>query len=352
MKDVILEKKQKVCILSIDGGGIRGIIPAIILQHIEEKINSKTGQNENVSQYFDLVAGTSTGGILACGMLMPKDGMIPKYSVRDIIELYEKEGPGIFKKRFMTRFGHYLGCRYDTVNIRNPLNDYFGETKLSELIKPCIISAYDIDRRRAHFFTSFDAVEKTKNFFVRDVLQATSAAPTYFEPAKIKSLNQAEYALIDGGVFVNNPALCAYAEARKMEFPEKGHDKPDAKDMIIISMGTGSSARRYLYDNARKWGAIGWISPLIDIMMSASSETVHYQLKKIYESLPEPDNSCYYRLQLDLSDNRVNSEMDDASKENIDSLKNLAYHFVADNEAILNTITDLLLKNNLHEVIS
>ena len=351
MEDIVLEKKQKVCILSIDGGGIRGIIPAIILQQIEEKINSKTGLNKNVSQYFDLVAGTSTGGILACGMLTPKDGMIPKYSVRDIIQLYENEGPGIFKKRYKTRIGHFFGCRYDNVNIQNPLNEYFGETRLNELLKPCIISAYDIDRRRAHFFTSFDAVEKTKNFFVKDVLQATSAAPTFFEPAKVKSLNQAEYALIDGGVFVNNPALCAYAEARKMKFPEKQHDKPTAKNMIIISLGTGSIKKGYLHGKARKWGAIGWIKPLINIMMSASSEVVDYHLKRIFESLPGPDSICYIRFQLDLPEKIVDPEMDNASKKNLEALKNTALRYVDDNEDIVSNVADLLLKNNVHEPV-
>jgi uncharacterized protein len=342
-----MNEKQKVCILSIDGGGIRGIIPAIILKSLQEKIGSKKGQyNDHIINYFDLVAGTSTGGILACGLLAPV-GKMPKYTIDDLLDLYVEKGGAIFQKRYWTRFGHIFGHRYECSNMEEILSKYFGDIKLSELIKPCIISSYDIVKRRTHFFTSFNARVSSRDFRVRDILRATSAAPTYFEPARIRSLNDAEYALIDGGVFVNNPALCAYAETRRMMFREKDLANPSAKDMIIVSLGTGKAEKSYLYEQAKKWGAARWISPLINIMMSANSETVDYQLRAIFDTLPAEEKSSYTRLQMDLPANRVSSDMDDASEKNIKGLKNIANHFVTENDEILEILAELLLKNNL-----
>jgi uncharacterized protein len=342
-----MNEKQKVCILSIDGGGIRGIIPAVILKSIQEKIGLKGGQhNDHIINYFDLVAGTSTGGILACGLLAPA-GKMPKFTIDNLLDLYVDKGQDIFQRRYWTGIGPIFGHRYKCSNLEEILSKYFGDIKLSELIKPCIISSYDIVKRKTHFFTSFNASVSSRDFKVRDVLKATSAAPTYFEPARIRSLNDAEYALIDGGVFVNNPSLCAYAEARRMMFREKDVAKPSARDMIIVSIGTGKAEKSYLYRKAKKWGAAGWISPLINIMMSANSETVDYQLRAIYDTLPATEKSCYLRLQMDLPVNRVSSDMDDASEKNINALKDIANHFVTENDDVLGKLADLLLKNNV-----
>jgi len=129
-------------------------------------------------------------------------------------------------------------------------------------------------------------VDPGAEFMVRDVARATSAAPTYFECAKVTSFNNTSYPLIDGGVLVNNPALCAYAEARTMTFDqlrpgvfENGSDKPTGKDMIMFSLGTASSSKSHSYKDVKDWGMVEWIQPLIAIMMSGVSDTVDYQLR-------------------------------------------------------------------------
>src|SRR5690606_38988087 len=124
-----------------------------------------------------------------------------------------------------------------------------------------LIPAYDIENRMGKFFTSYNADANTRNFLVKDVARATSAAPTYFETAHIRSMYGVSYALIDGGVFVNNPALCAYAEARTMKFESKGIDYPTAKDMLLLSLGTGEVKKPYAYKDAKDWGSISWIKP-------------------------------------------------------------------------------------------
>jgi len=231
--------------------------------------------------------------------------------------------------------------------IKHALDDYFGDTKLSELLKPCLITAYDIRNRKAHFFNKTDTKSEIRNFYVKDMARATSAAPTYFETARIKSIFNTPYSLIDGGVFANNPAMCAYSEARTIDFAKITGNPlkpilPFAKDMLILSMGTGTVKKPYYYDKAKDWGAVQWIKPIIDIMMSGNSETVDFQLKQIFETTNSPDN--YIRIQPDLYN--ANSDMDDASKENLNALKNAGLKYIEDNKEHLDSIVDKLIEFN------
>jgi len=290
------KKTKKIRILSIDGGGIKGILPGIILEYIESRINKMEGPDKRLSDYFDLIAGTSTGGILTCIYLTPgKDGR-PKFTATEAVDLYIEKGHEIFDIGFWHKFHSLAGLadeKFPVANFEKKLRDYFGNTRLSELLKPCLVTSYEITKRAAFFFNSVNGKKgDLDDFFVRDICRATSAAPTYFETCQIKSGYGAPYSMIDGGVFANNPALCAYAEARKMEFskilnnPGKP-DKPTVKDMIIVSIGTGSTGKPYLYKDAKKWGAIGWLLPIIDILMSGNSETVSYQVKQMFLTLDE-----------------------------------------------------------------
>jgi patatin-like phospholipase/acyl hydrolase len=183
---------------------------------------------------------------------------------------------------------------------------------------------------------------------MKDVARATSAAPTYFEAARIKSIFGSPYALVDGGVFANNPSLCAYAEVRGIDFatvlnnPEKPN-KPSAKDMLMISIGTGSVKRPYSYKEFKDAGVIQWIKPLIDIMMSGNAETVDFQLKKIYETLSKKDCKDYYRIQPKLINS--NPEMDRADNENIIALQEDGLLAVADHQILLDEIVQKLIAN-------
>lgn len=349
-------EKKKIRILSIDGGGIRGILPGVILTFIEEQLMAKEGPDVRLSDYFDMIAGTSTGGILTCTYLLPardKDGRVssrPALTAKEAVNIYLDRGDEIFGLSMWQKIkskGGLADEKYDATQLEKALKDYFGETMLSELLKPCLITSYDIKSRRAHFFNQVDALKSpTHDYKVRDVARATSAAPTYFEVSNIQSEYGLPYPLIDGGVFANNPTMCAYAEARSTRFSEvlKDADKTDnpfAKDMIIVSIGTGSSPKPYQYKDAKDWGMIQWIQPVIDIMMSGNSETVHYQLRKIWETTGTPDN--YTRLEPSLHD--AKSDMDDASAENLKKLYEAGLKFVSDNEDRLIAIADKLIAN-------
>lgn len=304
-------------VLSIDGGGIRGIIPGQILVEIEREFGVK------VANDFDMVAGTSTGGILACAFLLehPDNPNNPKFSAEEVVGLYFKKGEDIFDVPFFHKVrtaGGILDEKYPANGIESALKEYFGNTWLKDLLKPCIITSYDITNRKGHFFGQHKAMNDPEyNFKVKDVARATSAAPTYFECEQIASEAGTHYALIDGGVFVNNPSLVAYAEGRNIF--EIGGEEATAKDMKILSIGTGFTQKPYAYKKAKKWGMAEWVQPVIDIMMSGASEVAHYQLDKIYGTIDNPDQ--YLRIDGDLKDTNVDPDMDCATQENMANLK-------------------------------
>lgn len=343
---------RKVRILSIDGGGIRGILPGLVVAQLEKKLQDKTGDPDlRISDMFDFMAGTSTGGILSLAYLVPNESNRPKLTANQAVDIYLERGDEIFDVSLWQKISSGFGIldeKYDASELEEALNDTFGETEFKDLLKPCIISSYDIRRGKPHFFKQHRAENSISNYKVKDIARSTSAAPTYFEAARIKNELGSPYPLIDGGVFVNNPALVAYSEVRNMEFDyitkEDGSPaNPTAKDMMIVSIGTGSQSKSYAYKEAKDWGAAQWIKPIIEIMMSGNSTTVDYHLNKIYETLHEDHQTDYYRLEPKVV--TADSQMDNASVENMLHLKEDALSYLSQKiiDDKLNEIVDKLI---------
>jgi len=337
---------KKIRILSIDGGGIRGILPGIVLTQIEQKLQEKTGDsNLKLSDMFDFIAGTSTGGILALAYLTPNEENRPKLTAQEAVNIYLDRGDDIFDVSNWQKIKSLNGLtdeKYDASELDKALEDTFGELKLSNLLKPCIITSYDIKNSKPHFFKQHKSDNDTYNFKIKDVARATSAAPTYFEPAIVKNDKGTFYPLIDGGVFVNNPSLVAYSEVRSMTF-ENIENFPSAKNMMIVSIGTGSVSKSYDFNKAKDWGAIGWIKPVIEIMMSGNSKTVHHHLKQIFGTLEEQDQRDYHRLEPKII--TADTEMDNASHENLQKLKEdgLSYISIQSIDKELDAIVEKLI---------
>ena len=317
-------------ILSIDGGGIRGIVPGQILVEIEKTFGVQ------VANDFDLVAGTSTGGILACAFLLenPDQPSQPKFSAEEVVGLYFERGDKIFDVPFFHKLRTVVGVfdeKYPATGIEEALKDYFGDVWLKDLLKPCVITTYDIENRKGHFFGQHKALKDPDyNFKVKDVARATSAAPTYFECERVTSEAGNSYGLIDGGVFVNNPSLVAYAEGRSV-FDVDGQ-QVTAKDMKILSIGTGHNRKPYPYAKGRKWGMAEWVQPVIDIMMSGSADVAHYQLDKIYETIDNPKQYLRIDKDLDPDTTGIDSDMDCATQENMTKLKEFGQQIFEENK--------------------
>ena len=323
---LFLVAKKSVRILSIDGGGIRGILPAMLLAWLERK----TGQP--VSQLFDLIAGTSTGGILALGLVRPNGDGRPAYSAEEMAELYVREGNRIFASNLwhkLRSLGSIGDQKYPAHGMEEVLQRYFGETRLSNALTSTLVPSYEIERRIPFFFKSRNAQSQpTHDFPMWQVARATSAAPTYFEPARIEAAHEGDYwALIDGGVFANNPAACALVEGRT-QFPEAG-------GFVVCSLGTGTLTRPISYDDARHWGVARWAKPVLNIVLDSVSETVDYQLNQL---LPA---GSYYRFQSSLQ--RGSEQMDETSASHIRGLRLLGEKLVRDNANRLDALANTLV---------
>jgi uncharacterized protein len=326
-----MENKKKVRILSLDGGGIRGIIPATVIKYAEEYLQKKV-PGTTIANHFDLIAGTSTGGILTGIYLTPQDDAKEKakYTASEALDFYVKEGYQIFNESKLSNFIRLWGLlnatRYSPRNLERLLKEKLGDVLLSELMKPCLITTYNMTNKSAFFFTSREDTTK-REFLVRDVLRSTSAAPTYFPPAKIKNLapdgdqSSAHMINLDGGVFANNPMMCAYAEARNTNFKERNNNEPTASDMYILSLGTGGGGFELKNtERSNKWGLLKWGTVITSIMMDGSVDTVAFQMNEIHGTLQPGDPGNYLRVDAPQDARDYNSDMADASPENIDKL--------------------------------
>ncbi|MDB2644089.1 patatin-like phospholipase family protein [Luminiphilus sp.] len=298
-------------VLSIDGGGIRGIIPAMVIAHIEKRMG------QPAHELFDLMVGTSTGGILALGLSRPGTDRVAQFSARRMVKLYEEQGDKIFEYslwRKLRTVGGILEEAYSHETLESILGKYFAGATLGDCEVPTMVTSYDIENRRTVFLKSWHAEHQA--VLCRDAARATSAAPTYFEPKPLDTGDVASV-LVDGGIFMNSPSVSAYAEARKL-FP----DDPIA----VLSLGTGELTRPILFEEARTWGSALWVMSLLDCMFDGVSKAADHQMQLFL-------GEHYCRLQTSLD--TASDDMDDASKENIGNLKNIARALIKKNETAL-----------------
>ncbi|GAB4149302.1 MAG: patatin-like phospholipase family protein [Patescibacteria group bacterium] len=322
---------RQVRILSIDGGGVKGVIPAVILAEIE----SRTGKP--ISQLFDLVAGTSTGGLITLSLTCSNKDGNPKFTAQDMVNMYMSEVQSIFSHRYpktIAQITRYTEEKYDHTELEKVLLRYLGKNKISQSLLPVIVTSYDLDHRQPYIFNSQLAkMDSEHDYFIKDVARATSAAPTFFKPARVDnpdSVSSNIRTLIDGGVYANNPAMLALQEAFRL-FP--GHQKP-----ILISIGTGTSRQKINYNHKNGWGEVAWVQPLLDITFQSLSDIVENEVAYHFEV--EQNSSNYYRLQNQLSADLDN--MDNSDPENMAKLKKTAEKFVGQNQELIQEICDKL----------
>jgi patatin-like phospholipase/acyl hydrolase len=278
-------------VLAIDGGGIRGIIPALVLSEVERRTGRRT------FELFDLIAGTSTGGILACALCAPDP--LP---AEQLVAIYEEEGPAIFDRSIWQRIRSAEGLldeKYDAGALDRALDRFLSDKRLAETKPDLLIPAYNLGEPGPYFFKSRKARDEGEDFPLSVVARATSAAPTYFEPHSVDG-----QALVDGGVFAANPAMCALAEVLRAG---------PLDDVRLLSLGTGERTRKRRFADVQDWGLVEWARPIIDVVFDGVSDAVNYQL---VHALGE---ERYWRLQVELT--LASDDLDDASEENLRDLR-------------------------------
>ena len=298
-------------VLCIDGGGIRGLIPALVLAEIERR----TGRR--IAELVDLVAGTSTGGILACGLTRPGPDGAPLYSAEELAGIYVEEGPRIFRRSLLKRVFSVEGLvdeRYEDDGLNAALDRYLGDARLSDALTDVLATAYDIKDRFAFFFRSARARDDPAyDFPLVQVARATGAAPSYFEPAEVTDVAGARtYPLIDGGVYAVNPSMCAYADVVAAE--RAGELE------LMLSLGTGEHTRSYSFEQTRWWGQLEWARPILDMVFDGVADTIEFEAATLM-------GDRYVRLQTALDE--ASDDFDDASEENLAALRVEAVQLIA-----------------------
>ncbi|KAL8151941.1 hypothetical protein V2J09_021749 [Rumex salicifolius] len=328
-----------ITILSIDGGGIRGIIPGVILSFLESQLQMLDNDpNARLADYFDVITGTSTGGLVTAMLATPNENNRPLYAANEIVPFYLQHSPKIFPQcrgligsmvKFMKGLG---GPKYNGKYLHKLLREELGEKRLHHCLTNVVIPAFDILYLQPVLFSTYK-VEKVPHLdaLLSDICIGTSAAPTllpayYFENRLESDRDDVrKFNLIDGGV-----TLVAITEVTKEVvisqnpdfFPMK--DTMDYARLLVISVGTGSSKneRKYTAKKAAKWGIISWLTdngstPLIDAYNQAKVDMIDYHNSVVFEAYQSSNN--YLRIQDDTLMGTVASA-DVATKDNMEKL--------------------------------
>jgi hypothetical protein len=264
-------------VLAVDGGGIRGLIPALTVQALEDRLTPAGGPRARLADFFDLFVGTSTGGLVALGLNAvdaadPDGGLMTGATLERI---YREEGPAIFRsslaRRVVTLAG-WTGPKYADTELERVLRRHFGSATMAAAHRDVVAVAYDMTARTPRFFKSARARESPE----RDVEMVSAAMATACGPTYFPSFAVGGDAMVDGGVFAANPTIAAVAEALK------GPGRPG--ELFVVSLGTGAHepATGFAQREVRGWGRLGWVwprrggPPLLDVILDGQSEAADH----------------------------------------------------------------------------
>ncbi|OAY79716.1 Patatin-like protein 1, partial [Ananas comosus] len=322
-----------VTVLSIDGGGVRGIIPGTIFAFLESKLQELDGEDARIADYFDVIAGTSTGGLVTTMLTAPNENNRPIFAAKEINDFYLENSPNIFPSSSNQLLGFMksiVGPKYNGKYLHSKVQQLLGQTKLSETLTNVVIPTFDIKFLQPTIFSTFQAKKMpSKNALLSDICISTSAAPTYL-PAhcfetKDSLGNTRIFNLIDGGVAANNPTLLAINHVTKEIFLKNSDFFPikpmDYGKFLVISLGTGSAKQeaKFSAPAAAKWGLFSWLqnkgtTPIVDIFTEASADMVDIHASVLFQALHSERN--YLRIQ-DYSLMGEVASVDVSSKENL-----------------------------------
>ncbi|XP_042966032.1 patatin-like protein 2 isoform X2 [Carya illinoinensis] len=303
--------RNLITILSIDGGGIRGIIPATILAFLESQLQEIDGdQDARLSDYFDIISGTSTGGLVTAMLTAPDENNRPLFAAKDVRPFYLEHCPRIFPQErglfgaIRKVFRSLRGPKYDGKYLHRILRKKLGEIRLRDTLTNVVIPTFDIKYMQPTIFTSYEALlainEVTKQIF--------DANPDFFP---IKPMDYGRF--------------------------------------LIISVGTGSRKieKKYNAKMAAKWGTLDWLLhdgsvPLLDVFTQASADMVDLHLAVVFQAFHSESN--YLRIQ-DYTLTGTEASVDVSTKKNLDKLVGIG------EELLKKPVSRVNLKNGVSETV-
>ncbi|ONK74210.1 uncharacterized protein A4U43_C03F3930 [Asparagus officinalis] len=354
-----------ITVLSIDGGGVRGIIPAVILACLESKLQELDGTDARLADYFDVVAGTSTGGLVTAMLTAPDKDNRPLFAAKEIKDFYLENCPKIFPQKggilsWAFSFTKTLmGPKYNGKYLHSKIQQLLGETRLHQTLTNVVIPAFDVNLLQPTIFSTFQSRSNPlKNALLSDICISTSAAPTYL-PAHYFETRDAQgtvrkFHLVDGGVAANNPTLTAMSMVTKEIFKQNQDFFPikpmDYGRFVVLSLGTGrpKDEGRYTAKEASKWGVFGWLysngyTPIIDMFNQASADMVDIHASILFQALHCQNN--YLRIQDDTLTGDTSS-VDVSTKENLSKLAEIG------NDLLKKPVSRVNLETGISEAVN
>lgn len=280
-------------VLCIDGGGIKGVFPASFLSTIEESLGA------SIADYFDLIVGTSTGGIIALGLGL---GL----SAKDLLRFYQERGPAIFNGNgSLSWIRHFFRAKYNPEPLRHALSAAFGARRLGESRKRLVIPSFNVETGEVHVWKTahHPRLERDCTHSAVEVALSTGAAPTYFPTYK----SQSGTPLIDGGVWANNPVAIATVEAI-------GILGWCPSELRILSLGCTTAPLDIDWGRKHALGKLGWATKFTDLFLTAQSVSAIGMTQHLL-----PDRNNLVRISPTVGNNRF--ELDRVSE--IPSLRGL-----------------------------
>ena len=320
------QRKKYVMILSVDGGGVKGLIAAKILKHLEERTGKK------ISDTFDIFVGTSTGGLISLFLNTPTSEGKAAYDATDLVRMYRDLSSVIFAHSSILRklrgTKGVLTSKYSAKPYEQLLKKYFGNNSLKQTINPVLLTSVDIENQKSFIFNTAEALKgRQENFFLWEAARATSAAPTFFKPFKLRKKDGTITTLVDGGVGINNPALLGVALAKKLY--------PNAK-ILLVSFSTKVSQSKTKFGGSGAFGGGSLSSTnkgpnlgaLVDNLLDVPSENAERTAKDLLEA----EGSTYIRIE---AEPRVRDIlMDDGSRKALDALEEIADDMILNNKPL------------------
>ncbi|KAF3773584.1 putative inactive patatin-like protein 9 [Nymphaea thermarum] len=307
-------------ILSIDGGGMKGLVAAQALVHLESRIQAHSSNPDaRIADYFDVVAGTGIGGIFAALILADDGRGRPLYSAAEAVRLVADNSRRMFKRGLLRR--GFSGRSLDAFlaeAFRRPDGDRCPLT-LRDTLKPLLVPCYDLRTGAPFVFSRADAAESLSfDFELHRVCRATSATPYLFRPVELASVDgRTECTAVDGGLVMNNPASAAVTHVlhNRRDFPAvRG-----VEDLVVLSLGNGplekgGAGRR----ERRRWSAENCSAPVVEVVLDGVSDAVDQILTNAFSSCPQN----YVRIQASYLPKELDAGMDGWSARSVKAFLN------------------------------
>lgn len=311
---------RTVKILSIDGGGIRGIIPSTVLQHIEKRAGKP------ISALFDLIAGTSTGACLTLLLTKPGPRGKPMYSAEDVVNMYLEHGKDMFHRSAKYAKASQNGLtkpKYPAKSVASTIGGFLDQHEratLRDALTNVMVTAWDVNIRKPIFFVKRPAVyniaHPRENFYMADLAQGAVGFPGTFPAAEARSVGGKKvYHLIDGGVFGANPSVYALSEA--MALYGRG------ASFLFVSLGTGDCETPLGFRRVREWGLQAWGPHLVEVMFDATNHGADDQMREL---LRGRSGRAYYRFQTPIPS--TNEPIDKVNPSNLRALEGFAHQML------------------------